>query len=82
MMSQTEEKPLTPDGRIRMPRLLSKEQSKAIRKVQLNGLNMLNIHVEDSFAQPETWIEYWFDSESVSEDEIRLQIQNALSNAQ
>ena len=80
-MSGTE-KPLLPDGRIRLPYLLTKGQSNAVRQVKLDGLNMLNLNAVNYFTSPETWIEYWFDRDMISEDAIRFQIQKALNNSE
>ncbi len=76
------EKPLLPDGRIRIPIVLTKEQVEAVREVKIDGLNMLNLNVVDFFTVPETWIEYWFDRNMISEDVIRFQIQKAINSSQ
>ena len=80
-MSPTE-KPLIPDGRIRIPCLLTDGKMQAVRQVKIDGLQMLNLNVVDYFTEPETWIEYWFDRNIISEDAIRFQIQDAIINSE
>lgn len=66
-----------PDGRMRLLCVLNERQKEALRALNLDGLVMLNIH-ETELAQVETWIEYWFDKEMISEDDLRTQINNAI----
>ena len=66
-----------PDGRMRILRLLTEEQKQALRTIRIEGLIMLNRDEVDS-TPPETWLEYWFDRNIISEDEIRAQIQKVL----
>ena len=75
------ERPLAPDGRIRIPSLLTEHQIRAVRQIKIDGLLMLNLNVVDFSASAETWIEYWFDRNIISEDDIRLQIQKAIDNS-
>ncbi len=66
-----------PDGRMRILRLLTEEQKQAVRTIRIDGLIMLNRDEVDS-TPPETWLEYWFDRNIISEDEIRVQIQKVI----
>jgi hypothetical protein len=66
-----------PDGRMRILRLLTEEQKQALRTIRIEGLIMLNRNEVDS-TPPETWLEYWFDRNIISEVEIRAQIQKVL----
>jgi hypothetical protein len=66
-----------PDGRMRILRLLTEEQKQALRTIRIEGLIMLNRDEVDS-TPPETWLEYWFDRNIISEDEIRTQIQKVI----
>jgi hypothetical protein len=68
-----------PDGRIRLLRLLSDEQKDALRAVQPEGLLILNFY-EIEIAQPETWIEYWFDETRISEDDLRALITRVVTS--
>lgn len=66
-----------PDGRMRILRLLTEEQKQALRTIRIEGLIMLNRDEVDS-TPPETWLEYWFDRNIISEDELRFQIQEVI----
>ena len=66
-----------PDGRMRILRLLTEEQKQALRTIRIEGLIMLN-RDEVDFTPPETWLEYWFDRNIISEDELRFQIQEVI----
>ena len=69
-----------PDGRMRILRLLTEEQKQALRTIRIEGLIMLNRYEVD-FASTETWIDYWIDRELISEDDLRIKIQEALYNS-
>ncbi len=73
---------MIPDGRIRMNRLLTEEKKQALRAIRLEGLSLLNIdEVEMMPEQRETWIEYWFDKDKITEDELRTQINLTIINS-
>jgi hypothetical protein len=78
-MLNAEMRPI-PDGRMRVIRFLTEDQKEALRQLKPDGLLILNFF-EIEIAQAETWIEYWFDSSVISEDEIRSLITRALTNA-
>ncbi len=77
-MSSIERRPI-PDGRIRMNKLLAEDNKAALRAIRLDGLSLLNIN-EVEMAQSETWIEYWFDKNKLSEDELRTEINRTIIN--
>jgi hypothetical protein len=59
---------------------LTEKQKQALRTIRIEGLIMINRNEVD-FTPPETWIDYWFDRELISEDELRIKIQEALYNS-
>jgi hypothetical protein len=77
-MNNEERRPI-PDGRIRLVRQLTESQTEALRTLKMEGLLLLNFNEVD-FSPPETWIEYWFDREITSEDDLRLKIEEAIYN--
>ena len=70
-----------PDGRLRMLRLLTESQKEALRSLGIEGLIILNIQEVD-IKSTETWIEYWFDRQIISEDELRSKLEQTISNSQ
>ena len=76
IMSNVERRPL-PDGRIRIFKPLAEPQKEALRALRINGLTLLNIN-ETEISQPETWIEYWFDKDKITEDELRAEINRTI----
>lgn len=75
-MNIEERRPI-PDGRIRLGRKLTEDQAKALRTLNIDGLLILNFNEVD-FSPPETWIEYWFDRDTISETDLRVKIEEAL----
>ena len=78
-MNNEERRPI-PDGRIRLVKQLTVNQAEALRALRIEGLILLNFSEVD-FSPPETWIEYWFDREIISEIDLRIKIEEALYNA-
>ncbi|HEX8246757.1 MAG TPA: hypothetical protein VF599_01125 [Pyrinomonadaceae bacterium] len=78
-MTNFERRPI-PDGRMRIIRLLSEAQKAALRRLKPDGLLILNFY-EIELAQPETWIEYWFDENRLTEDDLRTLINKTLVGA-
>ena len=78
-MDNTGQRPI-PDGRIRVARLLTAAQKQALMQLKVEGLIMLNQREVD-FTQPETWLEYWFDRNTISENDLRLHIHEAITNS-
>ena len=78
-MSKAELHPI-PDGRLRMIRLLNESQKEALRTLKIEGLIILNIQEVD-IRSTETWLEYWFDHEIISEDELRSKLEQTISNS-
>lgn len=79
-MSELERRPI-PDGRMRIIRLLTEAQKEALRALKPDGLLILNFY-EIEITQPETWIEYWFDENTLTEDDLRALIDKALTGAE
>jgi hypothetical protein len=77
-MSETELR-LIPDGRMRILGLLTENQIEAVRALKIEGLIMLNRKAVE-IVQPETWIEYWFDKDKITEDDLRSRISEAINN--
>lgn len=75
-MSEVERR-LLPDGRIRIFKRITDGQKAALRALQINGLMMLSIN-ETEILQPETWIEYWFDKDKITEDDLRAQLNRTI----
>jgi hypothetical protein len=78
-MTNLEKRPI-PDGRMRIIRLLSEAQKAALRALKPDGLLILNFY-EIEITQPETWIEYWFDENALTEDDLRALINKTLAAA-
>ncbi len=74
-----EKRPI-PDGRMRIIRLLTDAQKEALRALKPDGLLILNFY-EIELMQSETWIEYWFDENALTEDDLRSLIDKALISA-
>ena len=70
-----------PDGRVRINRLLSEGQKAALMTLKIEGLILLNIK-EIVVIHDETWIDYWFDKDMVTEEEIRTQINQAILSSE
>ena len=77
MSSKAVSRPI-PDGRLRFVRLLTESQTAALRTLKIEGLIMLNLN-EIDFTPPETWIEYWFDKEIISENDLRAVIEEVIN---
>ena len=69
-----------PDGRMRIIKLLNEGQKQALRSMRPHGLLILNFY-EIETTRPETWVEYWFDREQITEDELRALINKILTNS-
>ncbi|HSK71732.1 MAG TPA: hypothetical protein VK892_08560 [Pyrinomonadaceae bacterium] len=78
-MNNEERRPI-PDGRIRLVRQITESQAEALRLLKIEGLLLLNFNEVD-FSPPETWIEYWFDREVISEIDLRVRIEEAIYNS-
>lgn len=78
-MNNEERRPI-PDGRIRLVRQITESQSEALRLLKIEGLILLNFNEVD-FSPPEIWIEYWFDREIISEDDLRIKIEETIYNS-
>lgn len=68
-MNKVERRPI-PDGRMRIAGILTESQLEALRALKISGLIMLNCNEVD-WTPPETWIEYWFDKDLISENDLR-----------
>jgi hypothetical protein len=77
-MTNLKSRPL-PDGRMRVIWLLNERQKEALRTLRPDGLLILNFY-ETEITQPETWIEYWFDRNTISEDDLRSLINKIISD--
>ncbi len=66
---------------MRIIRLLTEGQKEALRALKPDGLLILNFY-EIEITQPETWIEYWFDENTITEDDLRSLIDKALISAE
>jgi predicted AAA+ superfamily ATPase len=78
-MSKAEMHPI-PDGRMRLLRILNESQKEALRSFKIEGLIILNLQ-EVNFKIAETWLEYWFDREIITEDELRSQLERTISSS-
>jgi hypothetical protein len=78
IMSKAAESRPIPDGRLRFVRLITESQIAALRTLKIEGLIMLNLNKID-FTPPETWIEYWFDKEIISENDLRAVIEEVIN---
>ena len=78
-MIKAERRP-NPDGRMRIVGLLTESQLDALRALKIDGLVMFNFNRVD-FTPPETWIEYWFDEDIVSENDLRAEIEETVYQA-
>jgi hypothetical protein len=77
-MTNLKSRPL-PDGRMRVIWLLNERQKEALRTLRPDGLLILNFY-ETEITRPETWIEYWFDRNTISEDDLRSLINKIISD--
>lgn len=75
-MEKVERRPV-PDGRMRIKRILTANQLKALRALRIDGLIMFNCN-EIDFNPPETWIEYWFDNQLISEADLRILLEETI----
>jgi hypothetical protein len=78
-MTSMRKRPI-PDGRMRIIKLLNEDQKQALRSLRPEGLLILNFY-ETETTQPETWVEYWFDSEQITEDELRALINKIITSS-
>lgn len=78
-MDKTGQRPI-PDGRMRLTGFLTAAQKQALMRLKVEGLIMLNQREVD-FTQTETWLEYWFDRNTISESDLRLYIHEAITNS-
>lgn len=79
MFMETLELTPEPDGTIKINGVLNERQIKALESLNI-ALRKLS-YAEMLTDPPETWLDYWFDREQISEDDLRSEIQSTLSSS-
>jgi hypothetical protein len=58
------------DGRIKIGGILTQNQIKSLTNLEIEALKQLS-YSEMATTPTETWIDYWFDKDKISEAELR-----------